>query len=133
MISLDILKKKKPIIAIEDNIQQLYANFTTNNSSLPIARILQDEYSNNFNLPNIFTIKARYVTMIVDSNLTVTTTMENVEILLCEPSYFASLTNESFYKTELNNYYCMKNQNVSIGGYYDATYTKYQELLVNLF
>ena len=62
MISLDILKKKKPIIAIEDNIQQLYANFTTNNSSLPIARILQDEYSNNFNLPNIFTIKARYVT-----------------------------------------------------------------------
>ena len=129
MMSLDILQKQKPIITIENQIQPLHPNLTLTNSTLPISIVLQDAYMNNFYTPEIFTMEAKSITIVIGDNGT-TTTIENLQYVLCEPSHFPLLTNDSFYSSGLHFYYCLKSQNVSIGGFYDAKYTKYLALNV---
>jgi hypothetical protein len=128
-MSLDILQKQKPIITIENQIQPLHPNLTLTNSTLAISIVLQDAYMNNFYTPEIFTMEAQSITIVIGDNGT-TTTIENLQYVLCEPNHFPLLTNDSFYSSGLNFYYCLKSQNVSIGGFYDAKYTKYLALNV---
>ena len=55
--------------------------------------------------------------------------MDYHEYELCQSSHFTLLSNDTFYDTSLN---LLKNQNASIGGFYDAQYTKYLALNIKI-
>ena len=131
VMSLDIFKKEKPTISVENRILPLRPNLTLNSSSFPICLTLQDTDDNNFNLPNYFTMEAISITNINNHNGT-STYIEYLEIVLCQLSHFPLLSNQTFYDTGLNLYYCIKDQNVSIGGFFDAKYTKYLTINIKL-
>ena len=129
IMSLDILQKNKPLVTVEDSIQQLHPNITLTNTTLPISVIVQDDDNNNYNIPEIFSIKAKIGTIIIGNNTTFST-QEYLNLVLCNLSHFPLLRNDSFYSLGINHYYCLENQNVTIGGFTDSNYTKYLELSI---
>ena len=130
IMSLEIFQKLKPVVTVEDIIQPFRPNMTLNKMTLPISVIVQDENNKIYHHVNKFTMEAISATVVIENNGTLTNTFENLNLILCEPSYFPSLTNDSFYNSGLNNYFCFENLNVSIGGYWDSSYTKYLRVSV---
>ena len=130
IMSLEIFQKLKPVVTVEDIIQPFRPNMTLNKMTLPISVIVQDENNKIYHDVDKFTMEALTTTVVIEDNGTLTNTIENLNLILCEPSYFPSLTNDSFYNSRLNNYFCLENQNVSIGGYWDSNYTKYLRISI---
>ena len=127
--SENVIYKLNPRIALENQIQTLRPNLTLDIHSFPISIIVQDAYMNNVNKPEYFSMLAVVNTLINTPEGTKHFT-EKLEYILCTPDYFPEMDNSTFYSSGLNFYYCLKNQNLSIGGFYDSAYTQYLELTV---
>jgi len=127
--SESVLYKLNPRIALENQIQTLRPNLTLDTETFPISIVVQDAYMNNVNKPEYFTMLA-VVNTLVNTPQGSEHYTHNIDYVLCTPEYFPEMDNSTFYSSGLNFYYCLKNQNLSIGGFYDASYTQYLELTV---
>jgi hypothetical protein len=127
--SIDIFLKEKPLVTVENRILPSRPNMTLDNFTFPLSFFVQDGYAHNYNDPRYYTIELRDVTFINSDNGTTQIDVYH-EYESCNPYHFPLISNNTFYSTGLQNYYCIKNQNISVGGYYDEKYVRY--LGVNL-
>jgi hypothetical protein len=128
---MDMFFKVNPEIAIEEQISLIRPNLTLNKYTMPISIVFQDAYMNNFNIPRYFKMEAVKVSIFNTPN-GAETFFDYQEFVRCSPEDFPLMTNETFYNSGLNFYYCLKDQNVTIGGFYDSKYTMYLALNLKL-
>jgi hypothetical protein len=103
-------------------------NLTLDKYSFPLAICVQDDFSNTYFNPKYFTLEAQIITISIGENGTASDWNENYEIVPCQPDHFPSISNDTFFQSGLNNYYCFDDQNFTVGGFFDNQYTRYTVL-----
>ncbi len=119
----DIYERKKPTLFIQqDTLYSERPEMTLDKNTFPIAVILQKIRSNeNFYNPRYF----KYVAELnsVDKNGTMNITTYELE--KCNRDHFPTIEEETLIKTGVYEFHCIKNQNITISGYWDNAVVKY--------
>jgi hypothetical protein len=112
----DIIYKTQPLTDLEDQLFKQRPFIYLDKYTFPISFCLQDNYQNTYNVPKY--IKYDLVNMkIYSTNATVETTP--IESENCTYEHFPNMLKDDIDKSGIINYQCLKNQNITIGGFYD--------------
>jgi hypothetical protein len=130
-MSLDIIQKEKPNVNVEKRILKSRPNITLDKESYPISFVVQDGYGVNIEDPKYYKLHALDIQLIVTSNGS-DSIIREVDIEYCTPNSFPFISNETFYSIGIQNYYCVKDQNISVGGYFDEPYIRYFVIAVSI-
>jgi hypothetical protein len=125
IMSMDIFKKEKPSVTLESRIVPNRPNITLDSYTFPMSFMVQDEQNNPIELSKYFTLEAVEYTVSVDENGTINSFEEYYDYVPCYPSHFPLISNDTFYSSGLNNYFCFDNQNFTISGFYDNPYMRF--------
>jgi hypothetical protein len=126
----DIFYHLQPIISFEDQLftRRPYVNLDSYN--FPMAMAVQDYSQNTFDLPRYFTPEI-ILSKVYNSNGT--TINRNLEMEMCTYEHFPNLSLDYLVKAGVTNYFCLKkNQNTTIGGYWDDESITYLILRLKL-
>jgi hypothetical protein len=122
--SLDIFEKLKPNVTVENKKLDYYPRLELNKYSFPLSISFQDAYGANYDIPEYFFIDAK--TAIINStDINSEPIIRDLTLEKCTTSHFPSISVEAFYSGGAQNYLCIKDQNVSLSGYYGQESIEY--------
>jgi hypothetical protein len=123
-MSLDIIQKRKPNTNLENLILYPRPNVTLDSHSFPISFIVQDEYGINIEETKYYKYHAFDIQLIITNDGT-KSIINKLDIEYCTRNSFPLIDNETFYSNGIQNYFCVKDQNISISGFFDEPYIRY--------
>jgi hypothetical protein len=113
----DIIYHEQPALVVQDLIEAKRPSLTLDAYSFPISIVIQDMPSNAvFYNPRYFTMAVE-LREVDNGKGTMKTTAYELE--KCEKHHFPTISNDTFYSSGVNNYICIKDQNITISGYWD--------------
>ena len=118
----DLFYKEQPSINIEDQLLSKRPFLNLDKNSFPIAIALQDYNGNVYNNASLFTVQV-FLTSI--ENINHTSSSQSYEIEPCQYTHFPNILPSNIDSAGLLYYSCIKNQNISIGGYWDDVSLNY--------
>jgi hypothetical protein len=125
----DIVYKRQPQTDFEEVLYRERPTFYLNKTNFPMAFCFQDYNQSTFDIPKYF----RFEVMTVQTfNTNSTTITYNHEYENCTYEHFPNLDRDYVEHAGINKYLCLKNQNVSIGGYWDNEFIVYSVFRLRL-
>lgn len=118
----DILYKNDPFINTENQLLKERPIYNLDKYSFPMAFACQDETQKVYDLPQYFKIEI-INTIVFNSNASSVVSYYQTE--KCTNQHFPRLSEEYLNTAGIKNYYCLKNQNVTIGGFWDNVSIQY--------
>lgn len=119
----DIFLHEQPALVVQDLIETKRPSLTLDAYSFPISIVIQDIPSNAvyFN-PSYFKMAVQLYEI---DNSKGTTKTTDYALEKCEKHHFPTVSNDTFYSSGMNNYICIRNQNITISGYWDEPTVTY--------
>jgi hypothetical protein len=118
----DMFYKEQPTTAIQEISYKQRPFFNLNRNNFPIAFCLQ-RYDQT-----VWDIKQYFKMEVLDwkaFNTNTTSAVKTYEFENCTNEHFPKLDDEYLTIAGVRNYYCLKDQNITIGGYWDNPYVEY--------
>lgn len=125
----DILYKTKPSINLEDKLLIQRSNLTLDKHSFPFSIALQDDSNNVYYYPQYFKFEVLSNSV---SNVDGTSSLTSLELESCRSSHFPKFSEDLFNSTGMSRYWCVKDQNLTVGGYWDELSIKYAIIRIKL-
>jgi hypothetical protein len=113
----DILYKNQPTTDLEDMLLEQRPFYALDKYSFPMAFCFQDYDQLTYNIPSYFRFEVNNVRTFTFNQTTVTTQLEYEN---CTYNHFPKMDRKALDGAGITNYLCLKNQNVTIGGYWDS-------------
>jgi hypothetical protein len=126
----DMIYKEKPTTEVQDLPYKQRPFLFLTNETFPIAFCLQRYDQKVFDIKSYFRMEA------IDwkaFNTNQTSSSKTYEFERCTYDHFPKIENKTYLETAgIANYYCLKNQNIIIGGYWDNDFVEYSILRLRL-
>ena len=116
----DIIYNKEPSLLIQNKINFIRPEINLNNNTFPISLVIHDMYVGVFDDPDYIVPEVYHVFLNYSDESSVYT---KVDIEKCTNNHFPNL--EESQLTGITRYYCLKNQNNTIHGYWDEPTLSY--------
>jgi hypothetical protein len=130
LMGSDMLYKQKPVTDVQELPYKQRPFIYLTNETFPIAFCLQ-RYDQK-----VFDIKSYFRMEVIDwkaFNTNQTSTSKTYEFEQCTYDHFPKIENKTYLVTAgITNYYCLKNQNITIGGYWDNDFIEYSIFRIRL-
>lgn len=124
----DMIYKYHPTVNTEDLSFSSRPTISLNKETFPIAITCQDYRQVNFLDPNLFKIDVIH-NKVFNSNSTTIETKQ--ELIPCTYEHFPSFSKEYLEVSGMLNYLCVKDQDVSISGYFDEASVQFFSILIS--
>jgi hypothetical protein len=125
----DIVYRKQPQTNFEEILFQERPTYYLNKTNFPLSFCFQDYDTLTYDIPKYF----RFEIMTVKTfNTNSTTVSYNHEYEYCTYDHFPNLDKDYLENAGITKYFCLKDQNVPIGGYWDGEFTVYALLRLRL-
>lgn len=118
----DIFYKNDPTINMENQVLKQRPTYHLDKENFPLAIAVQDETQKVYDYPQYFRMEV-INTIVFNSNSSSVVSMYEME--KCTNQNFPRLSDEYLNTAGISNYFCIKNQNFTIGGYWDNSYIQY--------
>ena len=128
-IGSDIFFKNEPTTETEDRPYNIRPDYVLNSSSFPFSFSFQDYDQKIYDIPSYFKLE---VLVFKTYNANFTTSVETLEYEKCTYKHFPKLDKSYLNSSGILNYNCIKNQNITVGGYWDSEYIQYAVIRVRL-
>jgi hypothetical protein len=125
----DIIYKNNPSTDLEDQLFLERPTYYLDKHNFPFSFCLQDYNQNTYNIPKYFKFDVINVKTFNTNSTTINTYYDYEN---CTFSHFPSISEDYLKKAGVNNYLCLKDQNMTIGGYWDNEYVQYLIFRVRL-
>jgi hypothetical protein len=125
----DIFYKNQPQTDLEEVLMQTRPNFYLDKFKFPMSFCFQDYDQRTYNIPKYFRFE---VINIITYNTNYTTVTNYYEYENCTYDHFPNLEHTYLDKAGIKGYLCLKNQNVTIGGYWDNEFIQYSTLRLRM-
>jgi hypothetical protein len=125
----DIIYKDNPSTDLEDQLFLQRPTYYLNKYNFPFSFCFQDYDQNTYNIPKYFRFEIINVKTFNTNSTTVSTYYEYEN---CTFAHFPSLTEDYLINAGVGKYLCLKDQNITIGGYWDNEYVQYLTFRVRL-
>lgn len=129
VLGKDMIYKSSPVVNLEDIAFSQRPLLSLNSNTFPIAITIQDYDQNNFMDPRFFKVEASHYRAF-NSNLT--TIRTDLELENCKYSSFPDFEKTYIDTSGLLNYKCIKDQNITIGKYWDDDEIQYFAIKLKL-
>jgi hypothetical protein len=121
-MSNDLIFKSQPTTDLEDQLFRQRPKYYLDKYNLPVSIAFQDYDQKSYNIPSYFKFE---IINTFTYNINSTSRVEYYEIEKCRSDHFPGLLEDDIDKSGMLNYYCIKDQNITIGGYWDNEYIQY--------
>ena len=125
----DIFYHHNPEVNIEEKFYSNRPLLILDKYTLPISLAVQNEYGETFYSPKYFSFEVIEQFTFISNG---TTVLKYNEVEACNESHFPNFSIEQLKTTGIPNYMCIKDQNVTLEGYWDSEYIKFLTLRLKL-
>jgi hypothetical protein len=125
----DIIYKTHPSTDIEDQLFVERPFYYLDKYNFPLSFCFQDYDQLTYNIPSYFKFE---VINIKTYNTNSTTETSKYEFENCTYDHFPNLPNQYLDKAGIRKYICLKDQNITIGGYWDNEFIQYVVFRIRL-
>jgi hypothetical protein len=125
----EIFYKQQPSTDIEDQLYIERPTYHLDKHNFPIALCYQDYDQKTYDIPRYLKYE---VINVKTFNANSTTVYKNYEYENCTYDHFPNFSKEYLDTAGLSKYYCLKDQNVTLSGYWDNEYLEYMIFRIRL-
>jgi hypothetical protein len=125
----DVIYKTNPQISIEQQINTNFSAINLDKNSFPMSFALTNYGNYPVHLPRYFTYS-----IVLNYGLTTEENLKEIKLnwTNCTKDFFPLISEYEYEKLQINNYFCIENQNLTLSGSWNTDYIKFLKLSVML-
>jgi hypothetical protein len=118
----ELIYKENPEVNIEDQVFMERPQMYLNKHTMPISFCFQDMSQQTYDLPKYFKFEVLGLKVFSANG---TTIAKNYEYEKCTFDHFPNIPIDYLTKSGIVNYYCLKDQNITLKGFFDNEYIEF--------